>query len=315
MYRFSLSARGQLQYTKYSFVIRSISGRFIVRDFTSSHNPAKLRWFEQKRLFFSSNENKKQKSALMPDKHESNPFTVDSPQKFIKNSGENLIKDSGLRAYCGEVYGDVVKYLGVTACTGAITSIGVFTFLPSISMTMPGFGVFAMGTWLFCAGGSIYQAYQISRSHKTLEERKGHAYKMHAFMGVTIAPSLFLFQQFIPHALIATAALTAGPIVVALKTPSEAFLPYGTALYSCLGGLVGVGFLSLFFPSLHSIDMYGGIILFTLYNAYDTHVMITDYKNGIRDAVSHATNYSLNIINLFIRLLEFFARMQQNKSK
>jgi FtsH-binding integral membrane protein len=64
--------------------------------------------------------------------------------------------------------------------------------------------------------------------------------------------------------------------------------------------------------AMHSIDLYGGVALFTVYNAYDTHVVIRDYETGNRDYVGHATNYSLNCINIFIRLLEIFARAKKD---
>ena len=58
----------------------------------------------------------------------------------------------------------------------------------------------------------------------------------------------------------------------------------------------------------HSIDLFGGVALFSIYNAYDTHVLIEDFEKGKRDYIYHAVNYSLNAINIFIRMLEIVAK-------
>jgi len=141
-------------------------------------------------------------------------------------------------------------------------------------------------------------------------------------MGIMMAPSLIIFNQYIPQALILTSALVAGPIMGTRLMPKGSMLSLGPALSTALFGLVGIGFTSigasfLGFNSLagitHSINLYGGIILFTLYNSYDTEKLIDDYEKGIKNHVHHAVSYSLNIINIFARILEVLKYLNQDK--
>jgi FtsH-binding integral membrane protein len=135
---------------------------------------------------------------------------------------------------------------------------------------------------------------------------------------MTIAPSLVIFSAAIPHTLVATGALMAGPITAAQmmsKSKSKSknsLLPYGSALYTGLWGMIGVGIMSIISPALgfhqvglllHNIDLYGGVMLFTVYNAYDTHVIINAFENGKKDHIGHAVNYSLNAINIYYSII------------
>jgi FtsH-binding integral membrane protein len=140
---------------------------------------------------------------------------------------------------------------------------------------------------------------------------------MHGLFGVTISPLLIMYQEYIPPALIITTALMAGSVSVALRIPNKSLLPYSTALYTCLWGLLGAGATSLIAPAfgytalgatMHDIDIYGGIAFFTLYSAYDTHKLIYDFEQGQRSAVEHATQYSVSYINVFIRVLEHMGK-------
>ena len=55
-----------------------------------------------------------------------------------------------------------------------------------------------------------------------------------------------------------------------------------------------------------SISLYGGLALFTVYVAYDTQVILDDYKNGMEDAVQHSLQLFLDFVNIFRRVLFMF---------
>jgi FtsH-binding integral membrane protein len=324
--------------------------RFKVTNPSLQHNYNKFEYGSSKRYFFNSSMNSQRistkinssifckkdcdcdrcrlNSTVSSTIHSSRGNSIDKFKRSItldKSSKNNKdydcrpddIDGSGIKSYCSEVYTNVAKFLGVTTVSGAVGYGLVNSLVPHLEST--GLTIL-VGSWLFCFGGSFYQVYQLTKDDKTEEDRLSHAYKMHMFMGLVITPSLLMFHEFIPHALVGTAALTAGPIMMALKTPSKTLLPYGSALYTCLGGLVGVGLTSVIAPLLgftslgmfaHNIDLYGGVLLFTLYNAFDTHKMLDDYEKGNRDVLCHATNYSLSAINIFIRLLEIMSKLQK----
>merc|ERR1712146_214424 len=68
-----------------------------------------------------------------------------------------------------------------------------------------------------------------------------------------------------------------------------------------LGGLfvmLGCGILGLFYPHpvLHSVMLYGGLALFTAFTAYDTQMILNDYKEGQRDVVQHSIGLFINFM-------------------
>ena len=57
------------------------------------------------------------------------------------------------------------------------------------------------------------------------------------------------------------------------------------------------------YPLLHSINLYGGLALFTLYIAYDTQKMIDEYEMGIDDHIKHATDLFIDFKIVFTRIM------------
>ena len=49
---------------------------------------------------------------------------------------------------------------------------------------------------------------------------------------------------------------------------------------------------------LQSVSLYGGSF-FSVYVAYDTQVILDDYKNGMEDAVQHSLNLFLTSSTYF----------------
>jgi hypothetical protein len=71
--------------------------------------------------------------------------------------------------------------------------------------------------------------------------------QLHSLMGITLAPSLYLYHQYIPAAAILSFALIAGPLTASMcinrESPESAgnktLLILGPALYTGIWGLTG----------------------------------------------------------------------------
>lgn len=246
-----------------------------------------------------------------------NPFGIKKP--YGNRTIDLINQDHKLNDYSKKVFSNMGKFLAVSAISSGLT-VATSTSLINNgldvqNMLMPlGIG------WISAMGGSLYCAYKLDTLKDDPVARIKYAYMMHGLLGVTITPSLLMFPQVIPQALVIATSLVAGPVAMALMTPPDKFLSWGVPLATGLCGLIGIGFSSIglhmigfseLAMNLHTVDLYGGLILFTAYSAYDTHKMISDFNKGSKDAVGHACNYTLNFINLFIRLLEILS----NKKK
>mmetsp|Transcript_30277 Transcript_30277/g.99737 ORF Transcript_30277/g.99737 Transcript_30277/m.99737 type:complete len:110 (+) Transcript_30277:616-945(+) len=83
-------------------------------------------------------------------------------------------------------------------------------------------------------------------------------------------------------------------------------VPLGAGMLMLLGcGVAGmfVPVTSAWYPLLHSINLYGGLGIFTLYIAYDTQNMINEYEMGEDDHLKHAVDLFINFKVIFQRVL------------
>ena len=278
--------------------------------------------------FFNSNKFNSIVSNRIPFIVKQNTRFITIPQKRMLSSAPTKINNEFIpnntsatpfQLYYKKVAITTSKLLSTTALSSAST-VGVGALLASHNMipSMMVCGAVWFGSFL----GSLYHGYYIGHPNKTEKQSLYHAYCMQGFMGVVIAPSLMIFHQFIPHALITTTALVAGSVTSAFMMPKGSMLVFGPALYTSLWGLVGVSLTSVcshllgfhsFGMAMHNIDLYAGVLLFAIYNIYDTHVLISDFERGVQNYIQHSVDYSLNFINIFIRLLEIFAKASQIK--
>ena len=226
---------------------------------------------------------------------------------------------SPLQQYYRLVTYTTSKFLGITA----LGSIGIVLAAIPIANVCPPDTLFPIAVTAFVGSiiGSFYHSYKLSDTFLDTNRRMKHAYWMHACLGVMIAPLVVICAEFIPQALATTFALTMGPIAAAMWMPKGSMLPLTAAMGTCLLGLIGIGAGALIAPMLgfydmglmlHSIDMYVGVLFFTIYNAYHTQVMIDDFENGNEDHIGHSANYSLSAINIFIRILEILSKIKKN---
>ena len=133
-------------------------------------------------------------------------------------------------------------------------------------------------------------------------------------MGVGIGPILGVVS--LPTILLAlggTGAIFAGFSLAALKAPSGTYLKFGgmmmggalvillSILVTMFGGLIGIP--ASIIAAASSINLYGGLLLLSLFVAYDTQAMIDRAAAGETDHVSDAVNMFIDVWGIFVRLL------------
>ena len=109
----------------------------------------------------------------------------------------------------------------------------------------------------------------------------------------------------------------------AYSRPTDSLLILKAPLCGALTGLVGMQLVNLgssyffgyngFNQVLHTLDIYGGLVLFSALTAYDTHVAINSYKNQDSDHLGIAVNFYLDFINILIRMLEVVSKLKSQE--
>jgi len=127
--------------------------------------------------------------------------------------------------------------------------------------------------------------------------------------GLALAPLIAKVAMVTPMAIPVAGALSvatmAGMCAYALKQPQGAMLKWGPALYVGMFGLIGTGLLNMFIGSstLSLVTAGAGILIFSGFTAYDTHVAIQEHAEGRPDHLITAANFYMNFVNLFLDYL------------
>ncbi|CAG9463385.1 unnamed protein product [Pedinophyceae sp. YPF-701] len=115
----------------------------------------------------------------------------------------------------------------------------------------------------------------------------------------------------VAEALVLTAGIVAGLTAYTFHATREGkdFTPWGPALFASLWGLVLFGFIQMVFPmgplgqTVYSLI---GALVFSLYIVFDTFLIVARFS--IDEYVWASVNLYLDIINLFLRILEILGR-------
>ena len=126
--------------------------------------------------------------------------------------------------------------------------------------------------------------------------------------GPMIAMSLQMDPLILPMALLGSCGIMGGATLASLFAKEGSLLKFGAPLAGLTFALLGLSIVGIFFPHpiLFNLNLYGGLVLFTAFTAYDTHTVLEDYKQGNRDVLAHATNFFINFMAIFRRLLFIF---------
>lgn len=120
----------------------------------------------------------------------------------------------------------------------------------------------------------------------------------------------------LPSAIGVTAGIFGGASLMAYNMPKDKMLGYGRVLFGGLIGLIGMQLIGLgaalfMGPNplslmLFKADTYLGILLFSGFIAYDTHVAIKEYEQGNADHLGTSIGFVLDFWNILVRVISIF---------
>lgn len=144
-----------------------------------------------------------------------------------------------------------------------------------------------------------------------------------SLVGGIIAPLMMLGGPILLRAAVMTAGVVGGLSTVAMCAPSDKFMNMGAPLGIAFGVVLASSIGSFFVPptslagaSLHSIALYGGVLLFSMLLLFQTQGLMRKAQNtpyySQFDPIDSSTGIYMSIINLFVRFVQMTA---MNKRK
>ncbi|KYR01803.1 putative transmembrane protein [Tieghemostelium lacteum] len=233
---------------------------------------------------------------------------------------EILKSNIGLKNHLSNVY----KYAGLSF-VGALGSSLLFSTMSigAVPAALIGLiGSFA-SIWTFNSAPVTYHNENV-RFRNSQVPVLTPQYTQRAMIGFTMLPlsiglSMSPLVGIVPAAVFMKAAVISGFVTLgssyySLKVKPETLAPYRGIAYGSLFGLVGISLIgaastmiwgpTAFSQTLHSIDIYFGLGLFTFLNAIETHQAVNDFRDNKPDHLSSSMGIFLNTMNIFVRLLE-----------
>jgi len=135
--------------------------------------------------------------------------------------------------------------------------------------------------------------------------------------GGLVELALYVDPQIVLVALGSTLAIFAGLSFAAWKAESRSYLYLGGMLYSALGvmSLVSLANFFLRWQILFNVNLYGGLVVFSLYVLFDTQLIIEKVRMGERDFVKHALELFMDLAAIFVRVLVVLLKNAEDKEK
>ncbi|OXU28818.1 hypothetical protein TSAR_011192 [Trichomalopsis sarcophagae] len=212
-------------------------------------------------------------------------------------------------------------YFGASVATSALSAVACLRSPAMMNLVMRQGWMALVGTMVAMMGtGILCQSIPYQEGFGT----KQIAWLVHTgVVGAVLAPLCLLGGSLVLRAAWYTAGVVGGLSAVAVCAPSEKFLNMGGPLAIGLGVVfcssIGTMFLpptTAFGAGLHSIALYGGLILFSMFLLYDTQRIIKKaetqpqyHHNTIApfDPINNAISIYLDTINIFVRILTILA--------
>lgn len=216
---------------------------------------------------------------------------------------EPAVRQSEYDALTPEVRQHMVRVYNVMGSGVATASVGVGAMLAS--------GLYASsGVIIGCSLGALVPILWLSfKPPSTYAGRLALFHSATSMIGAGITPIVLKAAGagVLGSALVMTGAVFGGFSAAALLAPRGAALSMMGPLIACLMGMILMQLVSAFIypvPFMHQIALFGGLALFSLLIAADTGAMIERARQGIKDPVQDALSMFLNLVNVFVRMVE-----------
>jgi FtsH-binding integral membrane protein len=140
------------------------------------------------------------------------------------------------------------------------------------------------------------------------------------FKGISIAPLLdyasIQSDAIVPVALASTCVVLLSFTLSVILTPSPQFIKIGGFLGSLMTVTSLLSLLNLFLrsSSLFSLELYSGLILFSLFLIHDTQSIIEKTEMGSRDYLLHSMELYTDVIAIFVRLVLILLKKEEQES-
>lgn len=126
--------------------------------------------------------------------------------------------------------------------------------------------------------------------------------------GMALAPlvAVTMAKGVLGTAVVLTGAVFFGFSAASFLAPRASLLALQGPLFGMLMGMVAISILNLFYPTVfaHSLILYGGLAIFSMFVAVDTQAMIERARCGAGDHVQDALQMFLNVVNIFVRIAQ-----------
>ena len=160
--------------------------------------------------------------------------------------------------------------------------------------------------WLPMVGGFVPLLWLMFKPPASVQGRLALFFAFTLLEGMTLAPLIkaTMLKGVLGSALVLTGAVFLGFSAAALAAPRASMLALQGPLFGMLIGMVAISILNIFYPTAfaHSIVLYGGLAIFSLFVAVDTQAMIERASCGNSDHVGDALQMFLNVVNIFVRI-------------
>jgi len=250
---------------------------------------------------FGSQQQQAQQGFSQAPSASSMPSYMDQKEREQQQGTQWDALTHGAVAHMRKVYGTLATGIGIAAGASLFTMatplVAVHPLIPSLAAVVPLMGLY----------------YTNKHTHSETM-RVGLFAAFTGLSGVAMAPllkfALAVSPMVVPQALLITTGLFGTMTALSMFAKPGATLRWGVPL---AGGMVvlmmtGLGAMfvpvtSAWYPLLHSVQLYGGLGLFTLYIAYDTQKMIDEYEMGEDDHLKHAADLFIDFKVVFSRVL------------